>query len=98
MSWIHFPSVITMPMEFPGATLERATLSVATLLTIGNVSGFFSPLMVGLLRDQTGSFGLGFTICVFFPLTLVVAGLLVPETGPRGRPRRAQAAENPNDF
>ncbi|MCY3656320.1 MAG: MFS transporter [Chloroflexi bacterium] len=98
VSWIHFPSVITMPMEFPGATLERATLSVATLLTIGNVSGFFSPLMVGLLRDQTGSFGLGFTICVFFPLTLVVAGLLVPETGPRGRPRRAAATENPDDF
>ena len=93
VSWIHFPSVMTMPMEFPGATLERATLSFATMMTIGNVSGFFSPLMVGLLRDQTGSFGLGFTICVAFPLSLIIAGLLVPETGPRGRARTTSAAD-----
>lgn len=94
VSWIHFPSVMTMPMEFPGNTLERATLSFATVMTIGNVSGFFSPLMVGFLRDQTGSFGLGFLICVFFPLSLVIAGLLVPETGPRARRRQVPAAES----
>ena len=48
--------------------------------------------MIGLLRDQTGSFGLGFTLCALFPLTLIVAGALLPETGPRGR-RPTPAAE-----
>lgn len=86
-SWLHLPSVLTMPMEFRGVTLERATLSVAMLLTLGNITGFLSPLMIGFLRDQTGSFTLGLTICVALPLTLVVAGLLAPETGPRGQQR-----------
>ena len=58
-SWLHLPSVLTMPMEFRGVTLERATLSVAMLLTLGNITGFLSPLMIGYLRDQTGSFELG---------------------------------------
>ena len=84
-SWLHLPSVLTMPMEFRGVTLERATLSVAMLLTLGNITGFLSPLMIGYLRDQTGSFELGLTICAALPLTLIIAGLLVPETGPRGQ-------------
>ena len=92
-TWLHFPSGLTVLMELGGARLERATLSVAMMLTIGNITGFFSPLIVGFLRDQTGSFGLGFTICAVFPLTLIVAGLLLPETGPRGPARRAPAAE-----
>ena len=93
VSWIHFPSIITMPMEFRGVTLERATLSVATMLTVGNVTGFLAPLMIGFLRDQTGGFTLGFAICVVCPLTLTAAGLLLPETGPRGRREPAPAAE-----
>ena len=32
-------------------------------------------------------------ICVFFPLSLVIAGLLVPETGPRARRRPAPSVE-----
>ena len=84
-SWLHLPSVLTMPMEFRGVTLERATLSVAMLLTLGNITGFLSPLMIGYLRDQTGSFELGLTICAALPLTLIIAGLLLPETGPRGQ-------------
>ncbi|MDA1061353.1 MAG: MFS transporter [Chloroflexi bacterium] len=92
LSWLYFPSALTMPMELRGMTPERATVAVATMLSMGNVSGFFSPLLVGYLRDQTGSFVIGLTICALLPVTLLLAGLLLPETGPRGR-RAAATSE-----
>ena len=93
LSWLYFPSALTMPMELRGMTPERATVAVATMLSMGNVSGFFTPLLVGVLRDQTGSFMAGFTICALLPISLLVAGLLLQETGPRGRlPRAAPAS------
>jgi cyanate permease len=84
-TWLYFPSALTMPMELRGMTPERATVAVATMLTVGNVSGFFAPLLVGFLRDQTGSFEVGLTICALLPASLLVAGYLLPETGPRGQ-------------
>ena len=93
LSWLYFPSALTMPMELRGMTPERAAVAVATMLSMGSVSGFFSPLLVGYLRDQTGNFVAGLTICALMPLTLLVVGLLLPETGPRGRLQRAASSE-----
>ena len=84
-TWLYFPSALTMPMELPGITPERATVAVATMLTVGSVSGFFAPLLVGFLRDQTGGFEAGLTICALLPVSLLVAGYLLPESGPRGQ-------------
>ncbi len=58
-------------------TPERAGVAVAMALSIGNVAAFAAPLLVGLLRDLTGGFGLGLTICSLLPLSLVASGLLL---------------------
>ena len=89
MAWLYVPSALTMPMELRGMTLERATVAVATVLAMVNVSGFLTPLLVGAMRDLGGGYAAGLAVCALLPSTLVVSGLLLPETGPRGRPRPA---------
>ncbi len=76
-AWLYFPVAFTIPMELPGMTPERAGVAVATALGIGNVAAFASPLLVGLLRDLTGGFELGLTICALLPLSLVAVGFLL---------------------
>jgi cyanate permease len=87
-AWLYFPVAFTIPMELPGMTPERAGVAVATALSIGNVAAFASPLLVGVLRDLTGGFGVGLTICALLPLSLVAVGLLL-------RPSRGELATSP---
>jgi len=88
-SWIYFPVAFTIPLEVPGLKPENAAMMVATALSIGNLSGFAAPLFVGLIRDATGAFVPGLAVCCLLPIGLLVAGLLLPETGPgRARGRR----------
>jgi cyanate permease len=82
VTWLHFPSSITVPMELPSMTPERAAVAVATMLSLANLSGFFAPLLIGFARDRTDSFELGLSICAILPLSLLVAGYLLRETGP----------------
>ena len=80
--WIFMPVVFTIPMELPGMNASRVGVGVALVLGAGNLAGFFVPLMVGALRDQTGSFTLGLTIAAALALVMVVCALAMPETGP----------------
>ncbi|MQC17106.1 MAG: MFS transporter [Chloroflexi bacterium] len=82
MLW--FPAALTIPLELPGVTPERATVATATILSVGNLSGFVVPLLVGALHDLTGSYFVGLVACAIVPLMLTLSGLLVPETG-KGR-------------
>ncbi|MEX2375659.1 MAG: MFS transporter [Dehalococcoidia bacterium] len=79
---IWFPAALTIPLELPGVTPERATVATATILSVGNLSGFVVPLLVGALHDVTGSYLVGLVACAIVPLMLTASGLLVPETGP----------------
>ena len=92
--WIFMPVVFTIPMELPGMNASRVGVGVALVLGAGNLAGFFVPLMVGALRDQTGSFTLGLTIAAALALVMVVCALAMPETGPvatKGERRGAPA-------
>jgi ACS family tartrate transporter-like MFS transporter len=94
-AWLYFPVAFTIPLEIPGLRPEAAAAMVSTALSIGNLSGFLAPLMVGLVRDLTGDFRIGLGICALLPLGLILAGLLLPETGPgraRARPVIVAAA------
>ncbi|MEI7925961.1 MAG: MFS transporter, partial [Chloroflexota bacterium] len=80
--WIFMPVVFTIPMEIPGMTGARVGIAVALVLGAGNLAGFFVPLMVGTLRDLTGSFTLGLALaCGLAPL-MALCALAMPETGP----------------
>jgi len=89
---MFMPVVFTIPMELPHMTPERVGITVAAVLSVGNLSGFVAPLFVGFLRDQTGAFSLGLGVIALSGLSLAIAGYLMPETGGRGtRPRLLNA-------
>ena len=60
------PPLWSMPTLFLSGT--AAATGIATINAIGNLGGFVGPAMIGLIKDQTGSFAGG----LYF-----VAGLLV---------------------
>ncbi|MBM4433260.1 MAG: MFS transporter, partial [Chloroflexi bacterium] len=82
---IYTPSVFTIPMELPDMTPQTGSLVLALALAAGNLGSFMGPLIVGYLADLTGSYLPGFLICCLLSLSLLVGGLLLPETGPRAR-------------
>lgn len=81
VGWVFMPVVFTIPMEIPGMNGARVGIAVAMVLGAGNLAGFFIPLMVGYLRDQTGSFVLGLSIACSLALVMVACTALMPETG-----------------
>ena len=89
--WIFMPIVFTIPMEIRGMTGARVGIAVAIVLGAGNLAGFVVPLMVGALRDASGSFVLGLAIACALSLVLVACALAMPETGPVEGRRRERA-------
>lgn len=51
-------------------------------MAVSGMGGFVAPLVVGILRDATGSFVPGFLVFAALAWMLVVAGLSVPEPRP----------------
>jgi cyanate permease len=84
-SIIFQPAVITLVMELPGMTPQRASIVIAMSWALGNVAGFTGPLIVGFSADMIGSYVPGLLICSFLSWSLFIGGLLLPETGPRAR-------------
>jgi len=86
-SWLYVPTLLTLPMQMAGMTPERVAVIWGSLLTFSGFAMFISPILVGGLRDLTGSFLPGLAICAAASWTLLLAGLLLP-----GRSRANRAA------
>jgi predicted MFS family arabinose efflux permease len=91
IQWVYEPALFTIPIELPDSSPERAGAIWAAILTTGNASSFVAPVVVGLFTDVTGSFLPGFVLVCVSSLSILVAALLLPETGP-GRQRREVGA------
>ena len=85
--WIYLPSIFTIPMELSGMTPEKVGVMTAATLAVGNFASFLSPILVGFTTDILGSYAPAFTFFAVGSLTVVVAGILLPETGPKGAPK-----------
>ena len=77
-SWLYVPLLLALPMELEGMTPERVGVVWGAYITVGGVGMFLSPLVVGLLRDSSGSFLPGFLVCAVAGWALLAAGLLMP--------------------
>jgi nitrate/nitrite transporter NarK len=77
-------SIMTIPMEIPQISLRSGVIVIAMMLVGGNLGNFISPLMVGHLVDVTGSYLPVFIIFIVLSYILLLAGILLPETGPAG--------------
>lgn len=84
--------LFTTVMELPGVTPAHLSLIMGTLFSVSYVISSCSPVVVGLLRDRTGSFLPGLVLWSLLASGLALAGLLLPETGPAGRARREALA------
>ena len=77
-SWLYVPTLLTMPMRMPGTTPDRVAMVYGSFMTFSGIAMFVSPIMVGALRDASGSFLPGFAICAAASWTLLMAGVMMP--------------------
>jgi ACS family tartrate transporter-like MFS transporter len=82
------PVFWNLPTAFLGAS--AAAGGIAFINSIGNVSGYAAPQMVGLLRDSTGSYEVPM---LAVGLLVLLAGVLVPLAARAAESRRSWAVE-----
>lgn len=83
--------LVTTAMELPGMTPAKIGLVMGTMLSFAYVLSSASPLVVGWLRDSTGSYVPGFAIWAAYSWVVAIGGYLLPETGPAGQQKAAAA-------
>jgi len=91
-SWIYVPTLLTLPMQMAGMTPERVAVVWGSFLTFSGFAMFISPILVGALRDLTGSFFPGLAISAAASWTLLLAGILLPRNI-TGNPTQAAPAQ-----
>ena len=79
-SWIYIPTLLTLPMQMTGMTPGHVAVVWGSFLTFSGVTMFLAPILVGAVRDLSGSFFLGFAICAVFSWSLFIAGVLLPRS------------------
>jgi len=79
MVWV--PIIRTIPFDLKLAPRETAVV-VGLSMTIVPIGGAIGPPLVGLIEELSGSLQYGLLSVAVFPLTLLVGGLLIPETSP----------------
>lgn len=78
---LYGPTLFTIPFELYKDSPSTASLVAFTVQIGGNIGNFITPLLVGYLTDLTGSYLPGFLISAALSLFMLLAGLLLPETG-----------------
>ncbi len=82
---VFSPIVFTIPMELPGYRPAHVATTAGVILAITGVATSFAPSFAGALTDTTGSYLPGFALFMATSGLLFLAGLNLPETGPRGQ-------------
>lgn len=85
--FLYVAPLFTIPMELPGMTPSRVALMMGCVFSLSYVVSFVSPLLVGKLKDLTGSFVPGLTLFAIGSATLALGAYLLPETGPKANTR-----------
>ncbi|HEX7837133.1 MAG TPA: MFS transporter, partial [Kofleriaceae bacterium] len=67
------PAFWALPTQVSVGT--AAAGGIALVNSLGNLSGFAAPYLVGFLKDRTGSFGVAFAALAIFPLAALILTL-----------------------
>ncbi|PZC49775.1 MAG: putative arabinose efflux permease, MFS family [Chloroflexi bacterium] len=90
--WV--PIIRTIPFDLRLAPRETAVATGLSMTILPIVGAMGAPL-VGAIQQLSGSLQIGLLSIVAFPLTLLIGGLLIPETYPY---HTAQASETGDDI
>ena len=75
--------VFTIPTELAGLTSRHVAILNGIVFSFSYILSFFSPLIVGQLKEHTGSYLPGLLLFAVGSSVTALAGYLLPETGPR---------------
>ena len=78
--WFYLPVLFTMVMERHSSNPSRAATVFAVLLGLGGIAGFLGPPAVGAIADVTGSFVPGIVLFSITAWSLLLSGILLPNT------------------
>lgn len=87
--------LFTAAMELPGMTPDSVGRLMGTVFSFGYLVASGAPLLVGALREASGSFVPGLSLWAAASALLAVAGLLLPETGPGPAPPAGPPGDSP---
>jgi nitrate/nitrite transporter NarK len=77
--------ILAIPVETP--ILSHSLSSVLGIVaSLGNLGSFVLPTLVGQLRDVSGTFLLPILVLAIVSEGMLALGLLLPETGSKGKP------------
>ncbi len=79
-SWLYVPTLLSWTMQLAGMVPGNVAIVWGTLIAVSGIGMFISPVLVGFLRDASGTFTLGFLICSAAAWSLLVAGILISGT------------------
>ena len=95
-SWFYVPTLLTLPLRLAGMTPERLAVFYGSIMTFSGIGMFIAPILVGAVRDGSGSFFPGFAICAAVGWLALLAGVLLPRqssnaglTSPDAHPAQA---------
>ncbi len=73
----YFPVIITMVYQLPGIRPREVAVGLAFIYTVMNAGAALGPLVVGGIVEVTGDLQAALFVTTLFPLTLLVAPLLL---------------------
>jgi MFS transporter, ACS family, tartrate transporter len=76
----NVPAFWTLPTSITVGT--AAAGGIALVNSIGNLSGFLAPYLIGVIKDSTGSFRIAFAVLAILPFTALILTLLVRRLQP----------------
>ena len=82
--WVFFPMIFNVATELPDKSATQIAVILSAGLFVGNLSSLGGPLLVGITTDSLGTYIPSFTILALMPVLMIIASILIPETGPRG--------------
>jgi nitrate/nitrite transporter NarK len=81
--------VLAVPVEMPRLSPFLSS-AFGVVSSVGNLGSFLLPTLVGQLRDVSGTFLLSMVVLAVVGEGMFALGLMLPETGRRGKPDAAQ--------
>lgn len=77
-SWLYVPTLLSWSMQLAGMVPGNVAIVWGSFITVSGIGMFISTVVVGILRDASGAFTIGFLICSVAGWSLLLAGIFIP--------------------